>query len=241
MQSEGTIMIARETGKADHLNQAHGAVDPAISRLYRARRNRVDFVEVPQMGFAMVDGRGAPGGPEFTAAVQALVAVSYGAHLSLSRTEGDAPKVMPLEALWWIEGPDAALLMERLAMGGPGPVPEDQRQWHWRAMIMQLPPIDAAAVVQAVGGAKAKNNAKNNTGALESVRYEQWAEGPSAQIMHTGPYGEEQPDIAMLHQGIAEHGYRPRGRHHEIYLGDPRRSAPDRLRTILRHPYAAAP
>ena len=231
-------MSPRETNQpADQDRSPNGAGPTSVGDLYRARQDSVDFLDVPRMGFAMVDGRGAPGGADFTCAVQALFAVSFGAHFGLSRSGGrTASKVMPLEALWWIEGPDAARLMERLAMGGAGPEPADQERWHWRAMMMQLPPIDGEAVMAAVGAAKARQD----TPALDAVRFEEWEEGPSAQIMHVGPYGEEQRDIAVLHKALAEHGYHPRGRHHEIYLSDPRRTAPERLRTILRHPYAVA-
>jgi len=230
-------MTSRAAGKIDEDPAAHRATDEAAARQFqKARRDRVDFVDVPEFAFAMVDGRGAPGGAEFTAAIQALFATSYGAHFAVRAANGWAPKMMPLEALWWIEGPDAARLMERLAMGGPGPTPGDQARWHWRAMIMQPSPVDDRAVQAAIARAKAANDSP----VLGSVRYERWAEGPSAQIMHVGPYSDEQKDIAVLHAALAEHGYRPRGRHHEIYLGDPRRSAPEKLRTILRHPYVTA-
>ena len=108
----------------------------------------------------------------------------------------------------------------------------DRDQWHWRAMIMQLVPIDAAMITQAITEAKAKKDIAS----LSALRYERWAEGPSAQIMHIGPYATEPASIVALHRAIAEHGFRPCGRHHEIYLGDPRTSAPEKLCTMLRQP-----
>jgi hypothetical protein len=108
----------------------------------------------------------------------------------------------------------------------------DRDTWRWRAMIMQLAPIDAARIDQAITEAKAKKDIAS----LSALRYERWAEGLSAQIMHIVPYATEPVSIVALHKAIAEHGSRPRGRHHEIYLGDPRTSAPERLRTILRQP-----
>lgn len=229
-------MATPETPRTGDGSATTDPTGTSVERLYRASRGRVDFVDVPELGFARIDGRGAPGGEEFTAAVQALFAASYAAHFAAKKANGWAPKMMPLEALWWIEGPDAAMLMERLAMGGPGPLPADQGRWHWRAMIMQLPPVDAAVIQAAVS----RTRAVKPSPALDAVRYERWAEGPSAQMMHVGPYSDEQKDISFLHAALAEHGYRPLGRHHEIYLGDPRRSAPERLRTILRHPYAVS-
>lgn len=106
----------------------------------------------------------------------------------------------------------------------------DRDQWRWRAMIMQLAPTDAAMIEQAT------TEAKKDIASLSALRYERWAEGPSAQIMHIGSYATEPESIVALHRAIAEHGSAPRGRHHEIYLGDPRTSAPEKLRTILRQP-----
>ena len=205
--------------------------DPAVDALYRVPKGKIEFVDVPEFGFVMVDGRGAPGGEVFTNALQALYSVSYGAHFALKKVSGTAPRVMPLEALWWMEGADAEVAMARLAAGGVSDETERDR-WCWRAMIMQLPPIDEAVIEVAAKDASAK---KPNP-ALAALRYERWAEGPSAQIMHVGPYSTESLSVAALHRAIAEHGYRPRGRHHEIYLGDPRTAAPDKLRTILRQP-----
>jgi hypothetical protein len=97
---------------------------------------------------------------------------------------------------------------------------------------MQLAPIDAAVIDAAAVEAKAMKDFAS----LSAVRYERWAEGTSAQIQHIGPYATEPASIMALHTAIAEHGSTPRGRHHEIYLGDPRTAAPERLRTILRQP-----
>ena len=81
---------------------------------------------------------------------------------------------------------------------------------------------------------------KKDLPGLARLEYIRWAEGRCAQLLHIGPYAAEAPSIASLHEAIAEAGYRPRGRHHEIYLGDPRRSAPEKLRTIIRHPVEPA-
>ena len=205
--------------------------DPRIDALYKARKGTVAFVDVPELAFVMVDGAGAPDGGAFANALQALYSVSYGAHFALKKAIGAAPRVMGLEALWWVDGADAAEVMERLAAGTTGDEAERNR-WCWRAMIVQLPPIDGTLISRAVEEAAAK---KPNP-ALASVRFEWWTEGPSAQIMHVGPYSTESVSVAALHRAIAEHGSRPRGRHHEIYLGDPRTSAPEKLRTILRQP-----
>ena len=185
-----------------------------LGHLYRARRGVVELVDVPELAVLVVDGTGRPEGPEFADAVQTLFAVSYGAHFLLRKQRGDAPRVMPLEALWDPPGDDP---------------------WAWRALIVQPAPIDAALVAEAVERARRKPPP-----ALDRVRLERWEEGRCAQLLHVGPYAGEGPSIDRLHLEIAGMGMRPRGRHHEIYLGDPRRSRPERLRTILRQPVQPA-
>ena len=211
--------------------------DPLIDALYSARNGKVEFVDVPGLGSLVVDGVGDPDGEAFHGAIQALNSVSYGAHFALKKATGDAPRVMALEGLWWVEGADAQATMERIAAGEADMSESHRHQWRWRAMIMQLAPIDAAMIEQAITEA----TAKNDIASLSAVRYERWAEGSCAQIMHIGPYATESASIVALHKAVAEHGTRPRGRHHEIYLGDPRTSAPEKLRTILRQPIEPAP
>jgi len=191
-----------------------------LESLYKVRRGVVEFVDVPELAFAVVVGRGEPEGSAFSEALQALFAVSYGAHFLVKKEAGVATRVMPLEALWWVPGVTGAD-----AMTAP------KERWAWQAMIMQPAPIDASVVERAVDQAQEKGLA-----GAGSVRFERWTEGPCAQVMHVGPYGEEGPTIQRLHAAIETAGCRPRGRHHEIYLGDPRRSAPQKLRTILRQP-----
>jgi hypothetical protein len=206
--------------------------DPAIDALYSVRKGTVAFVDVPELGFLVLEGRGDPEGAAFREAIQALYAVSYGAHFALKKATGEAPRVMGLEALWWVEGPEAEATMRRIASGEASMSESDRGQWHWQAMIMQPAPIDRAVVERAILATRAKQD----TASLAVVRYERWGEGLCAQILHVGPYATEPASIVALQAAIAEHGSTPRGRHHEIYLGDPRTSAPDRLRTILRQP-----
>jgi hypothetical protein len=206
--------------------------DPMIDALYNVRKGKVEFVDVPELGYLVIDGVGDPNGEGFNDAVQALYSVSYGAHFALKKASGAAPRVMALEALWWVEDADAAVTMERIAAGEATISESDRAHWRWTAMIMQLAPLDAALIGQAIIATKAKKDIAS----LSAARYERLAEGLCAQIMHIGPYATEPISIVALHKAIAEHGSQPRGRHHEIYLGDPRTSAPDKLRTILRQP-----
>jgi hypothetical protein len=163
--------------------------------------------------------------------------VSYGAHFLARKQRGQAPKVMPLEAQWWVDDPGQQDILAAVALGQATMADTNRDHWRWQAMIMQPDPIDADMVAAALAQARAK---KPSPG-LERLRYRRWAEGRCAQLLHLGPYADEGPSIVRLHQAIAAAGCRPRGRHHEIYLGDPRRSAPEKLRTILRHPVEPQP
>lgn len=218
---------------------AGGMTEPAISSesLLKVRKGAVEFVDVPEFGFAVVTGTGAPGGAEFTQALQALYSVSYGAHFLAKKQRGQAPRVMPLEALWWVDDPGQQDIVAAVALGQATMADTDRDRWRWQAMIMQPDPIDADMVAAALAQARAKKPAPG----LEQLCYQRWAEHRCAQLLHVGPYADEGPSIVRLHQAIAAAGYRPRGRHHEIYLGDPRRSAPGKLRTILRHPIEPQP
>ena len=206
--------------------------DLGIDALYRVRKGKVVLVDVLELGFLVIDGAGDPSGETFHDAVRALYSVSYGAHFALKKAMGQAPRVMDLEALWWVQGDGAQETMERIAAGAAAMNESDRDQWRWRAMMMQLAPIDADMIEQAIGEAKAKRDIAS----LSALRYERWAEGLCAQIVHIGPYASEPASIVALHKAIAGLGSTPRGRHHEIYLGDPRTSAPEKLRTILRQP-----
>ena len=192
-----------------------------LTELYKARRGQVEFVNVPELAYAVVPGEGDPNGDAFAAAIKALYSVSYGAHFLVRKATGASTKVMPLEALWWVDEGDFAEAA--------------RTQWRWEAMIVQPDPIDADTIVEAVAQARAKG-----IPSLDDLRYGRRTEGLCAQVLYVGPYADEHDTIVMLHAAIASAGYVLRGAHHEIYLGDPRRSAPEKLRTIIRQPVAPA-
>jgi hypothetical protein len=127
--------------------------------------------------------------------------------------------VPPLEGLWWAQEMDA------FAMG-------DKDAWEWTAMIMQPEVVTRELVDEAVREVARKKDPP----ALPKIRFESYPEGLSVQIMHIGPYSEEAPTIQKLHAFAQQNGYQLRGKHHEIYLSDPRRTAPDRLKTVIRQP-----
>jgi hypothetical protein len=204
----------------------------AAESLLKARKGTVSIVNVPEFGFVAVTGQGAPEGGEFSAALQALYTVSYGAHFLVKQRHAGSPRVMPLEALWWVDDPGQQDIVAAVAQGSGTMAGTDRDRWRWQAMIMQPDPIDAGLVAAALARAREKKPLPG----LDRLHYVRWAEGRCAQLLHVGRYADEGPSIAALHQAIHTAGYRPRGRHHEIYLGDPRRSAPEKLRTILRQP-----
>lgn len=192
--------------------------------LYRPPVDRAAIVDVPPMAYLMVDGQGDPNTtPEYAQAVEALYAVSYAVKFAVKRGPDAVDfKVMPLEGLWWSED------MTDFVAGR-------RESWSWTMLIVQ-PAVVTEALVE---GTVAEAGRKKDLPALGRLRFEVLDEGTCAQIMHVGPYADEGPTIEKLHAFIAEMGHLRRGKHHEIYLGDPRRTAPVRLKTIIRQPVAA--
>ena len=190
-----------------------------LSALYRVGRRPV-LVDVPELNCLMVDGRGDPNhSADYQHAVEALFTLSWTMRFALKRAGLLDFKVMPLEGLWW--APDMAVFSSA-----------EKSAWHWTALIVQPDAVDATVLAEAQDAASGKKDLP----ALDAVRLERWTEGPSAQVLHIGPYSEEGPTIAGLHGFIEQSGLELRGKHHEIYLGDPRRSAPEKLRTLIRQP-----
>jgi hypothetical protein len=181
-------------------------------------------VDVPALKFLMIDGAGDPNtSPDYQAALEALYGVSYTLKFALKRGSPSRDfGVMPLEGLWWAKDMSAFLT-------------GDKSSWSWTAMILQPDFVTAAHV----GAANVAAAQKRQSPALQKLRLETFREGRAAQLLHVGPYSAEGPNIERLHAFIAEQGGRLTGKHHEIYLGDPRRSAPDKLKTIIRQPFAA--
>jgi hypothetical protein len=180
------------------------------------------LLEVPEFSYLMIDGKGNPGtSPDYMAAVQALYSLAYTLKFSLKKTaEVDYP-VMALEGLWWADD------MASFVQG-------DRDNWRWTMMILQPEIVSPQGLLSA----KAEVERKKPGLPLSAVRLEKFAEGRCAQLMHIGPYAAEGPNIARLHEFVAEKGLQLRGKHHELYLGDPNRTAPENLRTILRQPVA---
>lgn len=189
--------------------------------LYKASAYEVSIVDVPEMKFITVSGTGfSEPSAEFQDAVGALYAVAYTLKFTLRRTAGAGDfAVMPLEALWWTES-------------GKPLEQESRDSWCWTVMIVLPDFVTKTLVNKAVKEAAERKDLP----ALKQVELERIREGPSAQIKHKGPYAESGPTVKRLHDFIAEQGLKPHGRHHEIYLNDPSRTAPEKIRTIIRQP-----
>ena len=184
-----------------------------------------EIVRVPERQFLMVDGRGDPNtSADFREAIQALYSLSYTLKFSVKKGLGINNRVGPLEALWWTD-----------AMAGFLTVPK--ADWQWTAMIAQPDVVTPEWLDRAREDVGRKRTLTGTT----RVRLARFDEGLAGQVLYLGPYSDEGPTIGALHAFIREAGYTFDGRlqkHHEIYLGDPRRSAPEKLRTIIRQPVA---
>ena len=190
-----------------------------LKHLYQPSAKEFSVVEVPPMNFLMIDGHGDPNdNPDFQAGMDALYGMVYTIKFAL-KPQGIEFVVPPSEALWWMDD------MSEFSM-------ETKDRWDWTMMIMQ-PDEVTPDIVEA---ARLELARKKNPPALSKLRYEMYAEGLSVQIMYFGAYADESPTITRMHDFIRDNGYQTNGKHHEIYLGDPRRTAPEKLKTVIRQP-----
>jgi hypothetical protein len=182
------------------------------------------IVRVPETGFVMIDGQGDPNtSPGYADAIQALYSLSYTLKFALKRELGLQYRVGPLEGLWWSE--DMAEFSE-----------DRKGDWSWIMMIAQPDEVTP----DRFDLARTDVGHKKDLPALPKARLQRFEEGTSAQILYIGPFSGEGPTIQRLHGFIKEQGHSFDGihqKHHEIYLSDPRRSAPERWRTIIRQPF----
>jgi hypothetical protein len=192
-----------------------------LKHLYRPSSKEFVVVDVPPMNFLMIDGHGDPNtAQEYQDAVETLYAVAYKLKFTSKKELGKDYVVPPLEGLWWAEDMEAFTAAR------------DKSAWDWTMMIMQPEWITQEMVEEAV-----KQVEKKGLPALSKLRLETYHEGLAVQILHIGSYDDEAPTIAkMHHEFMPENGYEPTGKHHEIYLSDPRKVAPEKLKTVLRQP-----
>ena len=193
--------------------------------LYQPSSKEFQVVEVPDLNFLKVDGRGDPNtAEEYTQAVEALYAVAYKVKFLSKKTSRDFV-VPPLEGLWWADDMEAFTGAR------------DKSQWEWTMMIMTPDWITA----DQVAAAREQVQAQKDRPALDKLRWEVFREGLCVQILHRGSYDDEAPVLAELHaEWMPANSYTFNGLHHEIYLSDPRRVEPAKLKTILRQPIRKA-
>jgi hypothetical protein len=192
-----------------------------LKPFHSQRRGVVSVIDVPAFTFLMVDGKGDPNtSPAFSEACALLFSLSYTLKfmLKMDKKTYDYP-VMGLEGLWWTKE------MTQFSL-------DRKDLWDWTMMILQPDIITPALHAEAAE----KLRKKEPPAALGKERLEKFEEGKCAQILHVGPFSAEGPTVAQLHEEIDRQGLRLRGKHHEIYFGDPRRSDPAKLKTIIRQP-----
>lgn len=191
-----------------------------MAKLYRPTARKFSVVDMPKQNFLMIDGQGAPGNAAYIDALEALYPMAYTIKF-MSKMYSDQDYVVPpLEGLWWADDMDAF-------------VDDNRAEWLWTMMIM-LPDWITTDMFEE---AKVKVKSKNNPAELANIRMGELNEGTCVQILHVGPYSEEGPVIdKMHHEFMPANGFAPHNKHHEIYLNDPRRTAAEKLKTVLRQP-----
>jgi hypothetical protein len=191
---------------------------------YQAQRGRFRIVDVPDMQYLMIDGHGDPNtSPTFAEAIEALYPVAYKLKFASKQDLSRDYVVPPLEGLWWAKDIDSFTAAR------------DKSRWDWTMMLMVPDWIDQAMFATAVEHA----GTKNRPARLDDVRLEALSEGRCVQTLHIGSFDDEADLLAQLHhEFIPSHGLRMVGKHHEIYMSDFRKVAPEKQRTILRQPVA---
>lgn len=205
-------MMPAESPKADLKKTTPG---------YAARHGRFEVIELPPQRYLMIDGFGDPNtAQEYADALATLYPTAYALKFFSKRELGRDYTVPPLEALWWAEDMTAFTSAR------------DKSQWHWTVMLLLPDWIVDEHVSDAASSASGKG-----APLIDRLRCERLDEGLCVQTLHIGSYDDEGPVLEEMHERfIPGNGLRPAGRHHEIYLSDPRRMAPAKLKTILRQP-----
>jgi hypothetical protein len=192
-----------------------------LKTLYAASAKQPTFVDVPPLNYLRIDGTGDPNtSSAYQHAVQALFSLAYAIKFAIKKSSAAIDyAVMPLEGLWWVDD------MRQFSV-------ERKHEWKWTLMIMQ-PAIVTLSLVETCRTGLAQ---KKELASLPNVEFAPFKEGKAAQILHIGPFSEEGPTIETLHAFIAANGLTLAGKHHEIYLSDIRRAAPQKWKTIIRQP-----
>lgn len=196
-------------------------VNRARKDLYAPGSRDFSLIDVPAMRYLCVTGQGNPGtAAAYTGALEALCAVAFTVKFHSKNVLERDFVVAPLEGLWWADDM-------------PAFIARDKDAWSWTMMISQPEWITALMVADAV----AARGAKKALPGLHKLTLECIVEGVCVQILHHGSYDDEGPTLQRLHEEyMPQNRLQFNGHHHEIYLSDPRRMAPEKLKTILRQP-----
>jgi hypothetical protein len=201
-----------------------------LKYLYAPSARKIEVVEVPAMNFIMIDGAIEPGqapgtSPLFQENMQALYNAAYTLKFATKLRKQDPIDypVMALEGLWWVE--DGTFDIQK-----PG-------NWKYTVMIMQPDLVTPGMFAEALAQLRKK---RGDQPAFDRLRLEAFHEGLSVQTMHVGPYAAEPATVERMQAFMQANGFQDLiglgGKHHEIYMGDPRRADPSKLKTVLRHP-----
>jgi hypothetical protein len=191
-----------------------------LKHLYHPSAKRIDSLVIPEMQYLIIDGKGEPGGESYHTAVEALFTVAYTMKFMVKREQQRMDYgVMPLEGLWWAQ--DMSDFITRR-----------KERWQWTMMIMQPECTNHLLYQTAIERVRTKKPKIN----LAKLRFENFTEGLVAQTLHIGPFDDEGPTVERLHQHIKDSRHKLDGKHHEIYLTDIRRAAPQNWKTIIRQP-----
>lgn len=193
-----------------------------MKEFYSASSNTVNYLKIPSLNYLMIDGEGDPNTSQaYKDSVQALFSISYGLKFAVKKGKPSIDfKVMPLEGLWWIE--DMTLFSVK-----------SKGDWKWTMMILQ-PDLITREMVSEMQKMVVK---KKGLVLAKNIQFQQYDEGDCVQILHLGPYSTEGDDVEKLHTVISENDFQRKGKHHEIYLNSPLKTAPDNLKTIIRQPF----
>ncbi len=195
-----------------------------MKHLYKPSKKQADQVEISAMNYLMIDGKGDPNtSQEFQDAIATLYPVAYAIKFYFKKNKDIDYGVMPLEGLWWAED------MSNFST-------DNKDDWLWTLMIMQPEIVTEDIYNLCLDEVKTKKDLPF----IDKIRFESYEEGLSAQIMHVGPFSEEGPTIRKVHDFIEQNGYKLAGKHHEIYLKDMRKTAPEKLLTVIRQPMRKA-
>lgn len=185
----------------------------------------VEFLKVPPLKYLMIDGHGDPNtSKDLPLVFPALYGIAYTMKFAIKAERKIDYSMLAVEGLWYM--PD----MERFSA-------DRKDEWDWTMMLFAPDFITKADVKSAIKSLRVR---KKDSPALDKVRLETYREGLCAQMMHIGPYSQETENIRLLHRTIEEKGYELKGKHHEIYISDPNRTAPAKLKTIIRQPVQKA-